>query len=252
MDTVFIRLATEADKFKKQCILKKERIMKRALSIAASVLMFAGVSFAATSSQTGTISDIVIGSSFSLSLASWTSTSDGTTDTVVPNSNRTNGNLVFTSMNMTSAGIVATSTATGASAYKATPHRANAYFNTVQFWIANNVYPALRVDVTGSGTLFTGLTAPLAGQSVMHVTPGTATYTPVGSTTSKTTTNTGFIVNSGTPRSVTGTATTLWHDTTTAIEGDDVFAAVFALDFMPITIPNGTYSGSIQYDLISE
>lgn len=227
--------------------------MKKVLSIAASVLMFAGVAFSATDTETGTITDIIIGPSFSLTLASWTQDGAAAGKPTVGLA-RTNGNLVFTAMDMTSAGITADPDAVGAEAYKVTPHRANAYFNNVQFWMANNVYPAFRADVTGSGTLF-ALAAPLAGESVMHVIPMSATY-EIGvapNVQTKTTARPEFIVNSGDPIAlINNTATTLYHDNNAIIDGDDVFAAIFTIDFMPVTIPSGTYSGTMQYDLISE
>ncbi len=226
--------------------------MKRALSIAASVLLFTGMSFAEKVTSIGTINNITIGSSFSLNLASWTQDGSATGQPQVGNA-RVNGNLEFTSMDMTTAGITANPAATGTADYEKTAHRANKYFNTVQFWIANNVYQTYKLDITASGNLFTAIAAPLAGQSVMHVTPITANYkiTINGVEENKTTANPGFIVNKDQRVPVTTTATTLWNDTTTTIDGDDVFAAVFALDFMPVTIPSGTYTGSIQYDLIS-
>ena len=223
--------------------------MKKVLSIAASVLMFAGIAFAAQDTETGTITDIVISENFSLKLASWTNNGAAAGEPQVGLA-RENGNLVFTTMDMTAAGITADPDATGAEAYKVTPHRANAYYNTVQFWMSNNAYAAFRATATGSGTLFQ-LAAPAANQSVMHVIPMAASYKVDGA--DKSTARPEFIVNAGDPAALpNGTAVTLYHDNNTTIDGDDVFAALFTIDFMPVTIPAGTYSGSMSYDIISE
>ena len=227
--------------------------MKRALSIAASVILFAGMSFAAeTKSTTGNITPIVIGPTFSMDLAGWYVSSDGTTETKI--GDLTGGNLNFgTTVDLTTNGIFKTAGATGANAYKATEHRAAPYFDYVQFWIKNNAYKACTVKVTVAGDILSLVAPTGATESVMHVTADKASYKYKvnGVDVDGSTLNESFIQNKGNPNPVfANIGINLWVDNNDVYNGDDVFMGIFALDNLPLTIPNNTYEGTVTYDLI--
>ena len=194
----------------------------------------------------GDITPITIGPVFELKLASWTK--NGVTGDQVGETRLYNGDLNFGTVNTNPDGITADASASGANIFKQTPHRAATYYNHVQFWVSNNQYENFKITVTASGTLL-ALQAPLPNESVMHIIGFDAFGE--GGTSSNMTQHHNNIKILETTKLSNNTETVVYADTDAGITYSEGFETVIALDFLPITIPAGTYGGTMTYNLIS-
>lgn len=212
--------------------------MKKIIALLMPLLIWTAFCQAA-SDVDGDITPIIIDPVFELKLASWTM--NGVTGAQVGEARLYNGDLNFGTVDMTSDGITATPTATGANIYKQTAHRASTYYNHVQFWVSNNQYENFKITVNASGTLL-ALQAPISNESVMHI---------IGYDIEDGTQHHDNIKILDTTKLLNNTDTVIYADTDAGITFSEGFETVIALDFLPVTIPAGTYQGTMTYNLIS-
>lgn len=215
--------------------------MKKITAILIQILILTKIIYADTA-VSGDITPIVIDPVFELKLVSWTK--NGATGAQVGETRLYNGDLDFGTINMNSDGITATSGVTGAESYKNTPHRVASYYNQVQFWISNNQHENFKILVKASGSLL-DLQAPLANESVMHM----IGYDVWGSQNLTQHHNNIKILEL--TKLLNNTDTLVYADTDAGITFGEGFETVIALDFLPVTIPSGTYLGTMTYTLIS-
>jgi hypothetical protein len=211
-----------------------------------------GSSQAATT-VSGTIDPILIGPVFSLTLVSVDTTPNdpGTPgNEFAQNFSTTAGNLYFGTVNMLPAGIFANNPTNGT--YGDVAHRAGAHYTETRLYMDNNSNNNFSVTLTVAGDLIS-LTPPTntfaEGTSVMHVNSAALVAADIAGAV---TAFSGNIQNIDTSKAVpNGTAIELYKTTALASPISDAFKALVFLDYLPTSIPFGTYGGTTTWTIAS-
>ncbi len=224
--------------------------MKKLSLTLALLIAMSGISFAGTDKTvTGTITNIVIGQVWELTVASMLYLPvSGANDTYL--GDLADGALAFEDathfVDMSSDGIYAgDSDGNSTGTYADTPHRAGPLYTALQFWVNNNEEDTWKVTGRITGTLI-ALTSPLAGESVMHINLDRMTDEGIYDIDTIVTDN---IQNEDQMQSLSTVALDLYiDDSSGTIAGDQFWGRVF-LDFLPVDLPMNTYGGTAVWVL---
>lgn len=217
--------------------------MKKIAVFLAAVFGAATLLSAAPVTVSGTIESITVSGLWNLTVGSTRINGDTGTESTLGA-----GNVGFGTIPLTSDAITADTTATN---YKKVAHREATDYTMLKFSVSNNSSDTFQVTGTLSGTIYniplpTGTSGEAGADSTIHITTGYE----YKSATEIATQYQSNVVQNGVARSMlSGTAVSLYVDAAGNGIRSDVFRAYVALDFLPIIVPEGTYTGTTTWTL---